>query len=157
MQSPWVTYNNYLKAMFAGDPEIGVGDCRAEDDVVVIPIDCTNQIKGYALNMLLKKELTFGNVKVKVDLNVTDYDVGCVFEAAFNGNPHYSQFIMMDTPVMGVQQYCIMNKEVIQFYNDDLTDPWGNFNGLAEDIMREITTDDVHSKVNFCTDIKDAD
>lgn len=162
MQSPWNTYCSYLKAIFSGDPEVGVGDVRIpkEDDpeptVYTIPIDCTNQIKAHALDLILNKEIDMGNIKLKVDLNCTDYNPESVYEAAFNGNPHYSQFITLDTPIMGTQQYCVMNKEVIQFYNDDLSDPWGNYNGLAADIMKIITKSE-GAHVNFCTDIKDAD
>ena len=68
--------------------------------------------------------------------------------AAFERNPHFKDATSVETPAGAEVDFCIMNKEVIQFFNDDLTDIYGNFNGLAEDILREITVD---SNINFCT------
>ena len=43
--------------------------------------------------------------------------------------------------------YCIFKKEVIQFWNDNLSDYRGNYNGLASDIAKEILKANI---VQFC-------
>lgn len=154
MQSPWITYNDYLTAIFEGDSEVTVskGEFDADGKTFVISVLCSNNDKTDALNKILKKNVAMGNISVRVDVNcnVNQEPSESVFDIAFKGNPHYSRSVTLETPFHTQETYVIMNKEVIQFYNDDISDPWGNYNGLAEDILREIT--DTPSTISYCTE-----
>jgi hypothetical protein len=44
----------------------------------------------------------------------------------------------------------IFQPEVVQFFDDDISDINGNWTGLAEDIARALFTED-RSGMNFCT------
>lgn len=154
MQSPWVTYNDYLKAIFDGDKEVTVQDVVTGDDGnYYISVLVANSIKASAIDQILKKDVPMGNVNLHVDVECTSNDAGNVYEAAFAGNPHFSRFVTLETPFHTEMSFCIMTKEVIQFYNDDISDPWGNYNGLAEDIMKEITIP--NENVSYATEAVD--
>lgn len=152
IQSPWQTYFNKIKAIFGDDPDIEIPQPKdAKDGQFIIDIDCSSTVKALALDKLLKHSITMGNITVKVMVNdvseITPVDLDTI-TAAFERNPHFKDATSVETPAGAEVDFCIMNKEVIQFFNDDLTDIYGNFNGLAEDILREITVD---SNINFCT------
>ena len=66
LSPPWVTYWKQLEALFAGDPEIEVGQLYdLEDGRKEIWIYVTSEKKYRALSNLLPTYPNFGNVKVK--------------------------------------------------------------------------------------------
>lgn len=70
------------------------------------------------------------------------------YETAFSGNSIFSKVV--SASIMGLDLgYCIFSSEIVQFWNDDLSDYYGNFNGLAEDIAREVLKE---TSVFFCTE-----
>lgn len=151
MQSPWQTYLEKINAIFGDDPQINVSGKDAEGGVFEITVNCSSPTKYYAIKELLRPEIKMGNITVKVIVNNTSKRVidANLVAAAFEGNPHFSRILSIKAPTGEDIDFCVMESEVIQFFNDDLTDPFGNFNGLAEDILREIT---VESRVGFCTE-----
>lgn len=50
--------------------------------------------------------------------------------------------------MLGKTDYCVFKKEVIQFWNDDISDYLGNYTTLAKDIAREILNADGYSSVS---------
>lgn len=79
-----------------------------------------------------------------------DKDDVSTYEAAFSGNPVFSKTVAETISGHNVK-YCIFNCEVIQFWCDDVSDIYGNYNGLAEDLTREVLND---TDVWFCTEQK---
>ena len=65
LSPPWTTYWRQLEALFNGDPDIEIGQLYDTDDKKEIWIYVSNEKKFRALNNLLPKYHTFGNVKVK--------------------------------------------------------------------------------------------
>ena len=159
MQSPWVTYYNKINALFGSDPEIEVNLDTTDSANPKITLYVDNTVKANSINMLLKSEVDMGNIKLTVSAvcpnnKVSSAKAGAaIIESAFKNNPIFKEAVTVET-LIGNISYAIFQKEVIQFYNDDLTDAWGNFNGLAEDIMREVIDDKntAIATVNFCTD-----
>lgn len=154
LQAPWITYYNKIKAIFADDPDIEVLEPSEEVDEegnFDIVLRCINGYKAYALCKLLTPQVDMGNVTVCVrieDIN-SDEDEATLLKAAFTGNPHFEDVVVQGLDGQGPgATYCVMKKEVIQFFNDDLTDVNRNYSGLAEDILREIT---MSPDVKFCT------
>lgn len=151
MQSPWITYLNKVKALFERDPEITI---EYDEKSYTIKYFIDNTTKSDALAKLIPSEVPFGNITVKNEIipsNNDDINYLELVETAFKGNPIFSKVISGDKKGLFTLDYALFNKEVIQFYNDDLSDAYGNFNGLAEDIAREILNVE---GVNFCTDIE---
>lgn len=159
MQSPWVTYYNKVNALFGKDPDIKV-ELKDDHDSSIkeIILYVNDEVKANAINLLLKNDINMGNLTLKVYAVCpnTDNDAKSALntiETAFKNNPIFKNTINVDT-VIGNVSYAVFAKEVVQFFNDDLTDAWGNYNGLPEDIAREILDVDkpLLSRINICTD-----
>lgn len=141
LSPPWVTYWKKLEALFNADPDIEVGQLYDAEDRKEIWIYVSDEKKYRALVNLLPTYPDFGNVKLKnvikfkggpeqdtfqdlKDLFADNKNVQELKEAVdFAGTPHL---------------FINFKPEVIQFRNDDTSDYYGLYTGLAEDIAREI-------------------
>lgn len=156
IQAPWYTLLGYIKAMFGGDPEFAIDEdyTKGDDGVYYLTIDVRNWEKFKAVKDTLIQNFNFGNVTVKIDLqcsvNVSESESTIEkMKKVFEGNHIVRRIIEVEDVAKVKHGYVIFQPEVIQFYNDDLTDYMGNFNGLAEDIARSLFN--VDFLTNFCT------
>ena len=152
LSSPWATCAKKIMAMFKDDEEITV---KFDETNYIVYIESVNTYKIDALMKLFKPSITFGNVTLKIEPKVINGDarktLATRLKTAFSGNPIVSQIIEAPNPFGDEELYLLFKKEVIQFPNDDTSDYYGNFNGLAEDFARELFKNDV--AVNIGTDI----
>ncbi len=156
IQAPWYTVLGYIKAIFASDPEVVVAEDydKSDDGTYILVIDVRNWEKFKAIKDTMVQSFVFGNVTVKIDLQCS-VNVGETIsdiekmKKVFEGNRIVRRIIEVEDIAKTKHGYVIFQPEVIQFYNDDLTDYMGNFNGLAEDIAR--TLFNVDFLTNFCT------
>ena len=156
LSSPWVTYHKMVKALFERDPDITVCDIYEPDDVdadYAFNIEVANHDKSVALDKVMPRIRQYGNVIMRVvvqDTTVnTTVDPAELFETVFKGNN-----IVKDIKVVKDQAQCDhyflrFYPEVIQFFNDDLTDYSGNWSGLAEELA--YTVFENAYGMNFCT------
>lgn len=149
LSPPWITKTEELRALFGADPDI---DVEYNDEAKEVIIESVNTFKIMALQKILVPSVTFGDVTLTIKCLVKDGsegDVESLIKTAFTGNPHFSQVITAPTPY-GEQVYALFKKEVIQFYNDDTSDYYGNWNGLSEDILRNVLNENI--RVNIGTE-----
>lgn len=141
LSPPWVTYWKKLEALFNADPDIEVGQLYDTEDRKEIWIYVSDEKKYRALVNLLPTYPDFGNVKLK---NVIKFKGGVEQDTfqdlkdlfADNGNV---QELKEAVDFAGTPHLFINFKpEVIQFRNDDISDYYGLYTGLAADIAREI-------------------
>lgn len=156
LEAPWETFAKKVKALFERDDDITVSDVYEPDDGRTdygFAIQVRKHDKFLALDRLLPAVKTFGNVTLSIDLfdeENTEIDPVALFKTLFDGNPIVDS-IKTRTDMAGVDwNYVRFKPEVIQFYDDDLNDYNGNWNGLAEDIAREVFEENARG-VNFCT------
>ena len=151
LSPPWVTYYKELNKFFEGDPEVKVIYDDTEDEIVIkILVDNTD--KADALSMILKPSVDFGNVHVNIDVcppNNSGKTMSELMKIALKGNSSCVK-IQTVTDVFGNKiNYAVFNKEVAQFFNDDISDPNGFktmlYSQIAEDIFKE------HGGVFFST------
>ena len=168
LSPPWNTYNNMVRVLFDVDPEITVGNIykASEEDqneyTYAFEIATTNKDKFVALNKLMDQYITFGNVIVKqviIDNSGDETNPYIeLYENLFNGNPNLKDIKSITDPAGRQHHYIRFQPEVLQFYNDDLTDYNGNKSCLAEDIAYEMFSNNMDSSINFCTaDIREND
>jgi hypothetical protein len=61
----------------------------------------------------------------------------------FKDNPIYKETIGIENALTHqMQYYALFNKEVLQYFADDLESPWGIQSNLAENIARDIFVPD---------------
>ena len=144
--SPWMNYYHEVREMF-----------RLDDGVHVVYDDEENRIKLYvdsekkadALYYVLPESKTFAgktiyinvispNGELKIVPSIYFSNESEVWECAFDGNKafKFSETIrgVMSNPITYVVFIC----GVVQYYNDDLGDYYGQRSCLYEDIARDV-------------------
>jgi hypothetical protein len=154
MAPPWVTYANVLMAMFEKDPDIKV---TYDNENLGVKLYVNGSAKADALVKLLPAEKAFGNVTLKISVvpaNDNPDDMVKLFRDAFFGNEAVADIwtAPMEVTQSNPLTYVIFRKEVVQYYNDDLSDAHGNRNTLYQEIAKEIFED--HQGIFFCTDVE---
>ena len=160
LSPPWYSYQRKVLALFGGDPEVRVRDLHQEDKCnYTLFIVVRNEVKARAIRSLLPRTVEVGGatitsrIFIPVDLcevrgSEQDSETQ-LLKDAFTGNPVFDR---VDSQGIGNLEwsYCIFKKEVLQFWNDDLSNFYGLHTTLAETIAREILRE---VAVQFCTGI----
>lgn len=155
--SPWYEFRKKVNALFERDPDIIVGEiCENRDGQTNynMDIEVRNHAKFLALDQVLPKVKTFGNVTLGITLydeqNNLKGDNGIdAFKTIFDGNPIVKDIRIAQDLTGTMHGFVRFRPEVIQFFADNLSDYNGNWSGLAQDIARELF-DDV-AGIHFCT------
>lgn len=154
LSPPWYTIRNKINALFERDEQVTVGDLKVSNEgSYTLEIKSTNAIKLRAIEKIMKHEFDFGNVKLYVNfIYPNDRDEDTVtsddIRVAFMNNTILSDVV--DAPFgpnpEEMHVYVLFEKSVVQFYNDDISDLFGNYNGLAADIASEVFNeeDNIH-------------
>ena len=157
---PWVTFANKVKAMFGDDPDITVVYENAVPKVIVIVNDAQ---KAAAIAALLPTEKKIGNVTLYVDVTTPDgspfgevsvpAEKAELFEAAFKNNPAFSFTRCVDYAfITNKITYVVFANRVVQFFNDNLNDNFGNISTLYQEIAKDIFDPDITNGVFYSTD-----
>ena len=161
ISSPWYTFQKKVRALFAGDEDYKVGDVRECEDFCAdyeFDIEVMKHGKFVALDRVFPKVKAFGNVKLRI--NLFDVENGGegrldLLRVIFDGNPSVDKIVEARDAADTMHGYVLFKPEVVQFFNDDLSDYNGNWSGLAQDIAKEIFED--MAGIHFCTAEKDAE
>ena len=160
LQSPWQTYYNKVRALLGNDTDLTISAMEKSGEYeYFFRVDSTNTEKINSLNTVFKTVIPMGNITLKIGFGVVDINdvaendikpTAEDFKIAFTDNPLVEDYHDIEA-FGGHHVYIEFKKKVIQFYNDDITDFYGNFNGLAEDIAREVTNN--VAGIFYCTSI----
>lgn len=158
LAAPWTTYYRQLQAMFKKDKEVRI---VYDEHEVEIKFFVENAIKAEALSRLLPEVKTFGNVSLKLTVipanNDEIIDFHCdidLIQAALTGNEAIANFYPVDGIFSNKLLYVTFKREVVQFFNDDLSDIRGMCSTLYAEIAKEVFG--ILSGVFFCTDSTEA-
>lgn len=148
--SPWMELYHKIEAFFKRDPMVHV---IWDEEAKAIDLYVDNAAKADALALIMPHEVKFGNVTVSIGIipaNDEGESSGDIFRDAFESNDMFS-FVKTVSGVFSSDiVYVVFKNEVVQYYNDNLGDIYGQRSCLAEDIAREIFSD--VDGVYFCTD-----
>lgn len=150
--SPWMEYYHKIQAFFKKDSKVHV---ILSEDEKTIDLYVEDAAKADALAMMLPNEVKFGNVTVYVCVIPPNGEeaesTGDMYHDAFGTNEAFSFSRMVSGIMTNDITYVVFKNEVVQYYNDDLGDIYGQRSCLYENLAREIFTD-AHG-VYFCTDL----
>ena len=153
LSAPWQIFYKELSELFKKDPEIHI---VYDTDEQEISLYIENQVKADALAEILPEELSFGSVKVQINIIPTNENsrrsVGSLYEDAFYKNPIVNEVVTLDGIMTNPITYVIFKKEVVQYYNDDLGDAHGMCSTLYQDMAYRVFEE--KEGVFFCTDIR---
>lgn len=155
LAAPWTTYYRQIQAMFKNDEQIRV---IFDENEIEIKLYVDNSQKAAALERLLPESVTFGNVTLNICVipaNIDDKvaEISSGIEAtkqALEGNEAVAQFYPIEGIFSNRMLYVAFKKEVVQFFNDDLSDIRGMCSTLYANIANEL-----FGRINgvfFCTD-----
>lgn len=151
LSPPWDTYVHYIESIFKGDPEVHL---IYDEPNRLLKILVDEQEKYEAIDTIMPTSVSFGNVTLIIEVvpadGVCDDNHVDLFKKAFKGNPNVKDIVSIDM-FGGKMNYMIFKKEVIQFFNDDLSDIHGVHSTLNETIARELFGSK-YADIFFCTD-----
>lgn len=152
LSPPWMIYYEKIKALFSEDSEIRV---YFNDEEMTISLYVKNGRKADALSQLLPLEKSFGSVDIGIkvipanNFQTVNSNPEELIKAAFEGNPalRFTQTItgVLSNPIT----YVVFDKRVVQYYNDDLGDYYGQCSTLYQDLAKEVFG--VEEGVFYCT------
>lgn len=136
LSAPWITFSREVSALFEKDPDVTT---HYNDTNKEILVEVKNYEKAQALKKILPKERAFGGVTVKIKVQYDDSEKPLIecYETAFKNNPAFSYTFTVETTANPIN-YVIFAKEVVQYWNDDLSDPHGVTSTLYENIAEDI-------------------
>lgn len=134
---PWFDFKSKIEALFGSDPDIKI---ETDEEDLIIRLYVKGTEKADALTQLLPKQVEFGGVLLYISVipaNDEDNSPAALFKKAFDGNPAVSCLASVEAHG-GTLNYLMFRNCVVQFWNDNLADPYGNSSMLYEDIAKEI-------------------
>lgn len=137
MISPWVNYYKAIKALFMEDPDVNV---KYDEDDNIIKVYVERIDKWEALDELLPREKTFGNVSVTIQVipaNVLGKSKVDLFAKAFEGNKAVADIATVNRFGNDLN-FIIFKNKVVQYPNDDIGDFYGLRSTIFEDLAREV-------------------
>ena len=160
--APWMIYWRKLYVLFEHDDEIDIGEINNSDltnDGYCFDIKVYNHKKFEALQQLLPDRLVFGNFELSIYISEiqndeeeeTDYNK--LFTDLFDGNDIFDEFLTVIDHVGSRHDFAVFKPQALQFYSDDISDPYGNKTMLAQDVARDVFTDMVGDDVRFTSSI----
>lgn len=160
LSPPWDTYFKMVYNLLTVDPEIKMPKfiTEGEGGKCSFWIESSNATKIIALSKVLKNEIQMGNISITITfrctndaLSVTQREEGLAtakdFTDAFTGNPFFDRVVSEICPG-GTCFYAVFNREIISFYNDDISDYHGNAHYIVADLVKEVIND---TDVKVCT------
>ena len=149
LSAPWHTYYKELNELFKFDDEVRI---VYDTDEQIINIYVESTAKADAMAAVLPTEKEFGAITVQINVvpaNPTFKKAksvrGSLYEDLFRGNPIVTIEGVMTNPIT----YVIFKKEVVQYYNDSLSDAHGMCSTLYQDIASRVLN--AGEGIFFCT------
>ena len=149
MSAPWIAYAHKVIAAFEKDPDVTVdiGDADVSGGFLTIEIICKNYVKYLALQEILKRPEPISNVRIDMVFTYSgterDKQIS-LYETALGGNPYFNSVIQLSDPREETVKYtfALFNNEIVQYFDDDISDYYGCNNMVPEDLFREVLKDD---------------
>lgn len=161
IEAPWTTYYKEVNALFKLDPEVSVLYNHEEPELKIVVRG--NLEKAASIGRFFPRIKKFGNVTLNisvVDANGQSVpDINCpnqeAIEKMFADNEAVSFIKHVETIFGDTITYVVFEREVVQFYADNLTDLFGVISTLYQNIARDVFEDTIVAAGTcfFCTNI----
>lgn len=139
ISAPWITHYHMIDALFKNDPEVTVEYDKVNTTVKLF---VRNQDKAEALTKLMPVEIPFGNVILHISVIPANdgWKPDDYIRKAFAGNPIFDDVYEVGITKEAPIYYALFKKEIIKFFDDNLSDPHGYVFTLAQDIAKNVLT-----------------
>ena len=143
--APWVRYVALLKMLFENDPDVRI--VYRDETPYIVDINVTGEEKFEAATKLIGETKTFGNVVLTIRYHLSnpvkeEKSKKELFKDLFEGNPILTNVVTVELPNTSNNiTYFIFKDEVVQYWDDDLSNPHGMVSTLWEQIAQEVFED----------------
>ncbi|MGG2063868.1 hypothetical protein [Bacillus sp. S14(2024)] len=152
LSPPWITYFNKIKFSIGADPKVTVGPLILDDDHYIILVTVTGNEKARAIATLLNPTISFGYMNVNVVVSnregqiaspfpcpLDEFEIAHYFQAALEGNLFFEDVVVKSQLPGGPNVvYPVFKPEVIQFFNDDISNLCNTFVAVAADVFKDV-------------------
>lgn len=160
LSSPWVIYYKELCALFGKDDDVHI---VFDEESNTVKLYVEDEQRAAAIESLLPVEKHFGDVTLYINVYPANYkestankfvsvpsNAADIFRMAFSRNPVLSFVREVRLLYNNPMTYVVFRNEVVQYFNDNLGDIYGQCSTLYENIARDVleTPDGVY----YCTD-----
>lgn len=151
LSPPWYTLWNEIKASIGNDPGVTVNPLVTSQHPFVVPITVTDHNKAVGVASIMSAQYTLGNITVVVQVKDgsgqivkpvvpgSPDDLVKLMQAALTGNKWFVEVVkkaFTPLPHSPVVVYPVFSKAVIQFFNDDLSDLYSNYNNVVAFVFK---------------------
>ncbi|PFX75276.1 hypothetical protein COL39_06510 [Bacillus cereus] len=157
LSPPWITYFNKLVNSIGADPTVTVGPLIPVGGNFIILVHALSNEKAIALATLLKSFVEFGNVSVTVIVTNNEnqivnpvpcpldaFEIAHLFLVALENNPYFDQVVVQPQfPGGSNVVFPVFKAEVIQFFNDDISNLCQTFTGVAANVFHDVMQDEI--------------
>jgi len=165
LSSPWDLYYREVEALFKHDKDIKV---EMDDEELALNIIVKTVDKYAALIMLFPNFKKFGNVNLKININLSisskiDLDkiedvvdeysrkpLIAILAQLFQDNPILSFIKTISGVFVNDLHYVVFKKEVVQYFADNLGDIYGQISTLYQDLAKDVIGE--LPGICYCTD-----
>ncbi len=151
--APWITHFKRLDALFGGDPDVTVDYGDGTDGSPLVTIRVKGNDKAEAIDRIVRSDVEFGNVTVRVSVvpsNDDDISLSESVRRAFQGNEAFVDVVTMRTPQGFETAYAVFEPEVVQYFDDDTSSLFGIATETYEQIAKEVL--DLGTEAFICSD-----
>lgn len=163
LSPPWFTVANQIKYTIGLTPGITVGELNTAQQPYRLPITVQDPAQAQALAAILKPQYSLGNIAIQVQINPGAQEVKPAvandpaqvvqfIQTALKGNPLLVDVLVKQVgPMAPTAVWPIFTKSVVQFFNDDISDYYSNFNGVTAQVFRTVLLEEINGTLVNCS------
>lgn len=169
LSSSWYTLANKIKYTYGESENIHFNEIINIGSQYILIINIFDNNQAFALRQLIPETIEIGNITLNIvifnavgkqqhtsDKKYTVEELKLIFETALKDNSLFKDIYVSESKFLKEllgDIVVIIDKAVVQFYNDDISDLYKNFNEVAAKVFKEITINeyDPDIKVGFTT------
>ncbi|SDW75249.1 hypothetical protein SAMN05444487_1069 [Marininema mesophilum] len=169
LSPPQFTYLSKLKFTVGRDPNVQVGDLKSVDgNTLRITIRVNGRQRARALATILTANKSIGNIIIQVRIvnqgttvcpirrSLSPSAISDLYKVGLSTNDLFLFSVARGiVPGGSVAIFPVFRARIVQFFNDDLSDLFRNFNGVAAFVFRDVCRNRIQgSIINFSTQQK---
>ncbi|MED4751743.1 hypothetical protein [Brevibacillus choshinensis] len=151
LSPPEATYFNEIKFSIGNDPLVRVEpliEMPGGNFRITLHVQGTQKARALATLLVRTKQIgnlrihvrvktTEGNVVQPISRTLSPREIANLYRVAFRTNRLFN-FAMVRASISFTAVYPVFKAQVIQFFNDDLSDLFNNFNRVAAFVFRDV-------------------
>lgn len=139
IEAPWYRFYKILVSLFANDASINIKCSDVSNEIFAINFTSVDTRKLAAIRKVIGEERQMGNTRVLITYSDEASPLSLdEFVAAFKDTGYLVDAKTAETPTGDPIFFPIMKKDIIQFYNDNLNDYYGNLSLTVTDAVKEV-------------------